>query len=77
MFLKSSANAQPLWLVGLALAHEGAGQIAEAQAAYVRALQQPQLPPDARTYAQQKLGGGAAKPVRSSSVTARSVSGEQ
>ncbi|MFN9031758.1 MAG: tetratricopeptide repeat protein [Betaproteobacteria bacterium] len=74
----SSADAQPLWLVGLALAHEGAGQIAEAQAAYVRALQQPRLPAEARTYAQQKLGSAAAKPVRSSSgVTARSRSGEQ
>jgi tetratricopeptide (TPR) repeat protein len=52
----SSPTAQPLWLVGLALAHETAGQATQAQAAYVRALQQPQLPADARAFVQQKLG---------------------
>jgi tetratricopeptide (TPR) repeat protein len=63
----SAPTAQPLWLVGLALAHETAGQANEAQAAYVRALQQPQLPADARAFAQQKLGTqSTATTVRSS-----------
>jgi tetratricopeptide (TPR) repeat protein len=67
----SASAAQPLWLVGLALAHETAGQATDAQAAYVRALQQPQLPADARAFVQQKLGTqAAASSVRSAARAA-------
>lgn len=67
----SMPNAQPLWLVGLALAQETAGQAAEAQTTYTRALQQPRLPPDARMFVQQKLGTPSPSiTVRPSAVTA-------
>lgn len=53
-------NAQSVWWVGLALAHEALGDHDAAQAAFGRASAQPTLPADVRAFVASRLQAGAA-----------------
>jgi tetratricopeptide (TPR) repeat protein len=60
-----SPNPNPLWWIGLGLAHEAGGATAEARAAFARLAPVAALPDDVRLYVQQKLaelGGGTEPP---------------
>lgn len=51
----ATANADPLWLIGLALAHEALGEDSAARRAFTRAAAAPTLPADVRAFVQQRL----------------------
>jgi tetratricopeptide (TPR) repeat protein len=51
----AAPQAEPVWWVGLALAHEALGQLAEARRAFSQAAAAPALPADVRAFVAQRI----------------------
>lgn len=69
----ASADAQGVWWVGLALAHEALGQNAQARAAFVRATSHANLPADVRSFVTTRLQAVVGDTRRDSATVAASA----
>lgn len=59
----SATQIDPVWWVGLALAHEALGDLAAAGDALARAAQEPTLPGDVRSFVAQRLAALRTEPA--------------